>query len=45
MKVWKSDKSYLVFGGKDFNLVLSHHVDHFTDKVEDLEMKDFTKTI
>ena len=42
-----ADKSYIITypisAGQDFNLVLSHHVDHFVDKVEEIDMKDLWK--
>ncbi len=47
MEVWMSDKSYIITypisAGKDFNLVLSHHVDHLVEKVEEIDMKDLRK--
>ena len=47
MEVWMADKSYIITypisAGQDFNLVLSHHVDHFVDKVEEIDMKDLWK--
>ena len=34
--------SYSISGGKLFNMVLSHHVDHLVDDVKDVDMeKDF----
>jgi salicylate hydroxylase len=48
MEVWMSEKSYIITypisAGKDFNLVLSHHVDHLVDKVEEIDMRDLRKT-
>ncbi|KAJ9616815.1 hypothetical protein H2200_000534 [Cladophialophora chaetospira] len=46
MEVWMAEKSYIISypisGGKLFNMVLSHHVDHLVDDVEDIDMeKDF----
>lgn len=42
-----SDKSYIITypisAGRDFNLVLSHHVDRFVDKVEEIDMEDLRK--
>jgi salicylate hydroxylase len=47
MEVWMSDKSYIISypisAGKDFNMVLSHHVDHLVDDVQDIDMKDLRK--
>ena len=44
MEVWMAGKSYIITypisAGKDFNMVLSHHVDHLVDKVEEIDMKD-----
>ncbi|OQU98820.1 FAD binding domain-containing protein [Cladophialophora immunda] len=49
MEVWMADKSYIISypisGGKQFNMVLSHHVDHLVDDVQDVDMeKDFRQT-
>ncbi|KIW70539.1 hypothetical protein, variant 1 [Phialophora macrospora] len=49
MEVWMAEKSYIISypisGGKLFNMVLSHHVDHLVDDVEDIDMeKDFRQT-
>ncbi|ETI23936.1 hypothetical protein G647_05743 [Cladophialophora carrionii CBS 160.54] len=49
MEVWMADKSYIISypisGGKLFNMVLSHHVDHLVDDVQDIDMeKDFRQT-
>jgi salicylate hydroxylase len=49
MEVWMAEKSYIISypisGGKQFNMVLSHHVDHLVDDVEDIDMeKDFRQT-
>ncbi|EXJ68428.1 uncharacterized protein A1O5_08220 [Cladophialophora psammophila CBS 110553] len=46
MEVWMADKSYIISypisGGKLFNMVLSHHVDHLVDDVQDIDMeRDF----
>ena len=45
MEVWMSDKAYVISypisGGKDFNMVLSHHRDHFVEDVEDVDMDEF----
>jgi len=42
-----SDKSYIisypVSAGKDFNMVLSHHVDHLVDDVENIDINDLRK--
>ncbi|PSS13356.1 hypothetical protein M430DRAFT_77120, partial [Amorphotheca resinae ATCC 22711] len=47
MEVWMADKSYIITypisAGKDFNLVLSHHIDRAIDKVEDIDMNDLRK--
>ncbi|KAL2076002.1 hypothetical protein VTL71DRAFT_945 [Oculimacula yallundae] len=47
MEVWMAEKSYIITypisGGKDFNLVLSHHVNRLVDKVEEIDMKDLRK--
>jgi salicylate hydroxylase len=47
MEVWMADKSYIITypisAGQDFNLVLSHHVDHLVEKVEEIDMKDLRK--
>jgi len=44
MEVWMAEKSYIITypisAGKDFNLVLSHHVDHLVDKVEAVDTKE-----
>jgi salicylate hydroxylase len=44
MEVWMADKSYIITypisAGKDFNLVLSHHVDRLVDNVEDIDMQE-----
>ncbi|KIY02128.1 uncharacterized protein Z520_02266 [Fonsecaea multimorphosa CBS 102226] len=49
MEVWMADKSYIISypisAGKQFNMVLSHHVDHLVDDVQDIDMeKDFRQT-
>ncbi|OAG42032.1 hypothetical protein AYO21_03767 [Fonsecaea monophora] len=49
MEVWMADKSYIISypisNGKQFNMVLSHHVDHLVDDVQDIDMeKDFRQT-
>jgi salicylate hydroxylase len=47
MEVWMSDKSYIISypisAGKDFNMVLSHHVDRLVEEVEDIDMNDLRK--
>jgi salicylate hydroxylase len=47
MEVWMSDKSYIISypisAGKDFNMVLSHHVDRLVEEVEDVDMNDLRK--
>ena len=49
MEVWMAEKSYIISypiaGGELFNMVLSHHVDHLVDDVEEIDMeKDFRET-
>ena len=48
MEVWMSDKAYVISypisGGRDFNMVLSHHRDHKVEDVEDVDMDDFRAT-
>lgn len=43
MEVWMSDKAYIISypisHGTQFNMVLSHHVDHLCDDVEDIDME------
>ena len=47
MEVWMADKSYIITypisAGKYLNLVLSHHLDHLVDKVEEIDMNDLRK--
>lgn len=49
MEVWMSDKAYIISypisHGTQLNMVLSHHVDHLVDDVQDINMeKDFRET-
>lgn len=45
MEVWMADKKYVISypisNGKDFNMVLSHHVDRLVDDVEEIDMDEF----
>lgn len=45
MEVWMSEKAYVISypisAGKDFNMVLSHHVDRLVDDVEEVDMNEF----
>jgi salicylate hydroxylase len=45
MEVWMSEKAYVISypisAGKDFNMVLSHHVDRLVDDVEEIDMNEF----
>lgn len=45
MEVWMADKAYIISypisAGKDFNMVLSHHVDRLVDDVEEIDMNEF----
>lgn len=47
MEVWMSYNSYIITypisGGKDLNLVLSHHLDHLVDQVQDIAISDLRK--
>ena len=48
MEVWMSDKSYIISypisGGKDLNLVLSHHRPNPVDHVEEVDMRELRET-
>jgi salicylate hydroxylase len=45
MEVWMANKKYVISypisAGKDFNMVLSHHVDRLVDDVEEIDMDYF----
>ena len=45
MEVWMAEKAYVISypisAGKDFNMVLSHHVDRLVDDVEEIDMNEF----
>lgn len=47
MEVWMAENSYIITypisGGKDLNLVLSHHLDHRIYQVEDVPLSELRK--